>query len=324
MSSLILFAMFVLAFFALIQGCLLFSADIREEARISANQLRLRRPTLADGVSPWLREILLTAPIRRFDNLVQTCGIAMRTEQVLLGMTIVTVSAVILPDLLALRPGMQDEGSGDPAVNLLLSFASGFGLGAGLPLVVLMRLRALRMTKLTRQLPETLEMIVRSLKAGHPIPACIAMIGKEMLTPIGGEFKRVHDAMSYGLDLRDALSKMTERLHTVPELKYVVSAIKIQSSTGGNLAEILASLATLMRQQQQLKMKVKAISAEGRFSGNILAALPVAVVSLLNIINPEYYVGIMNDPIMGYVMWFAASLVIIGYMLVRRVVNIRI
>lgn len=310
MSSLILYLVAVVAFFAFIQGCLLFTADIREEARISANQLRLRRPTLADGVSPWLREILLTAPIRRFDNLVQTCGIKVRTERVLLGMTLMTVLAVVLFDVVTF--------------NSSLSFAGGFGLGIGLPFLILMRLRAARMARLTRQLPETLDMMVRSLRAGHPIPACIAMIGREMPAPIGGEFKRVHEAMTYGLDLRDALAKMTERLHTVPELKYVVSAIKIQSSTGGNLAEILASLATLMREQQKLKMKVKAISAEGRLSGNILAALPVAVVVLLNIINPKYYAEIADEQSMLYVMWFAAFLIVGGYLWIRRIVNIRV
>ena len=310
MYSSILYVVLVIAFFALIQGCLLLSADIREEARISANHLRLQRPRLADGVSPWLRDILLTVPIRRFDNLVQTCGIGISTERVLLGMTMFSVLAVLLSDVFTRNP--------------FLSFAGGIGVGIGLPLFILLRLRVSRMTKLTRQLPETLDMMVRSLRAGHPIPACISMIAKEMRAPIGGEFKRVYDGMSYGLDLRDALTKMTDRLDTVPELKYVVSAIKIQSSTGGNLAEILAALSTLMRDQLKLKMKVKAISAEGRLSGNILAALPIFVVILLNFINPQYYATTMGDPIMQYVMGFAGSLVIVGYLFIRRIVNIRV
>lgn len=310
MYSSILYVVLVIAFFALIQGCLLLSDDIREEALISASHLRLQRPRLADGVSPWLRDILLTVPIRRFDNLVQTCGIGISTERVLLGMTMFSVLAVVLSDVLTRSP--------------FLSFAGGIGVGIGLPLFILLRLRVSRMTKLTRQLPETLDMMVRSLRAGHPIPACVSMIAKEMRAPIGSEFKRVYDGMSYGLDLRDALTKMTDRLDTVSELKYVVSAIKIQSSTGGNLAEILAALSTLMRDQLKLKMKVKAISAEGRMSGNILAALPICVVVLLNFINPQYYATTMSDPIMSYVMGFAGSLVIVGYFFIRRIVDIRV
>ncbi|GGF14326.1 hypothetical protein GCM10011611_20130 [Aliidongia dinghuensis] len=310
MSSLILYVVLVGAIFALIQGWFVFTEDMREEAKVAANQLRLRRPTLADGVSPWLREILLTAPIRGFDNLVQTCGLTVRTERVLLTMTLLTVLVVVVADLLTFNP--------------LASVSAGAGLGILLPLFLLTRLRARRMKKLTRQLPETLDTMVRSLRAGHPIPPSIAMIAREMPAPIGGEFKRVYDAMSYGLDLRDALTKMTERLHTVEELKYIVSAIRIQSQTGGNLAEILASLATLMRDQQKLKMKVKAISAEGRMSGNILAALPVGVVFLLNIMNPEYYRGIMDDPIPACILGFAVFLVVVGYVMIRRVVNIRV
>ncbi len=308
MVSVILYVVLVVASFALIQGCLFFAADMREESRSLANELRLRRPTLADGVSPWLREILLTAPIRSFDNLVQTCGLTVRTERVLLGMMAIAVLAVVLLDVWF------------PVFSLV----GGLVLGVGLPFIILRRMRKSRMAKLTRQLPETLLMMVRSLKAGHPIPACIAMIRKEMPTPVGSEFKRVSDSMSYGLDLRDALTKMTERLHTVPELKYIGSAIKIQSSTGGNLAEILNSLANLMRDQQKLKMKVKAITAEGRLSGNILAALPVAVVVLLNFMNPTYYLGIIGNQTMVYVMGFAAFLIVFGYLIIRRIVNIRV
>jgi len=241
---------------------------------------------------------------------VQTCGIVARTERVLLGIMTITVLVVVVSNSMFESP--------------TISFAAGFGFGIALPLLVLTRARVIRMRKLTRQLPETLDTMVRGLRAGHPIPACIALIGKEMTAPIGGEFKRVYDGMTYGLDLRDALTKMTERLHTVSELKYVVSAIKIQSATGGNLADILGSLATLMRDQQKLKAKVRAISAEGRLSGNILAALPVAVVTLINIINPNYYAAIKTSPTMLYILCFAAFLVVAGYLLIRRIVNIRV
>ena len=175
MSSLLIYIVLVVTFFALIQGCLYLTADIREEAQISANQLQLRRPTLADGVSPWLREILLTVPIRKFDNLVRTCGITARTEHVLLGMMIATVLLVMLINL---SPFSR------------YAFAGGFAVGGGLPLLVLVKKRAMRTAALTRQLPETLEMIVRSLRAGHPIPVCIAMIAREMPAPIGSEFTR--------------------------------------------------------------------------------------------------------------------------------------
>jgi tight adherence protein B len=309
MDSVILYIVFVLAFFALIQGFLLFSSDVREETRDTWS--KILRPTLADGVSPWLRDILLSAPIRKFDNLVQTCGIRIRTENILFGMMVLAILVMVMLDLYAF-------------VNPLPGLAIGFAVGLGMPLLVLSWMRGRRMAKLTDQLPETLDMMVRSLRAGHPIPVSVGMISKEMADPIGGEFKRVNDAMSFGLDLRDALVKMTERLTTVPELKYVVSAIRIQASSGGNLAEVLGSLATLMREQHKLKMKVKALSAEGRLSGNILAGIPIGVFTFVNILTPGYYTGLKDSPAMTYLLALAAGLVALGIIVVRRISNIRV
>lgn len=309
MDSVILYVVFVIAFFALIQGVVFFSHDVREETRDTWS--KILRPTLADGVSPWLRDILLTAPIRKFDNLVQTCGIKVRTENILLGMMVLAVAVMVVLDLyLAINPG--------------LGLAAGLVVGPGMPLLVLSWMRARRMAKLTDQLPETLDMIVRSLKAGHPIPVSVGMIAKEMGDPIGGEFKRVNDAMSFGLDLRDALVKMTERLTTVPELKYVVSAIRIQAASGGNLAEVLGSLSSLMRDQHKLKMKVKALSAEGRLSGNILAIIPIGVFVFVNILTPGYYSGLKENPALAYLLALAGALVAIGIVVTRRIANIRV
>jgi tight adherence protein B len=130
--------------------------------------------------------------------------------------------------------------------------------------------------------------------------------------------------MIYGLDLRGALSYMADRLHTVSELKYVVSAIRIQSASGGNLAEVLGSLSKLMRNQQKLKMKVKALSAEGRLSGNILAGLPVGVFVLLTIISPAYYQGISENQILLGLMGIAGFLLAAGYIIMCRLVKIRV
>lgn len=312
MSTIILYVVFVVVLFSFLQGCFLLLADVREEARISASQIKLRRPTLTDGVSPWLREILLTAPIRNFDNIVQTCGLRVQTERVVLGMLSLTVVVVLASGFLPVEP--------------FLGLSGALGLGVGAPLLVLRGLRNRRMSKLALQLPETLEMMVRSLKAGHPIPACIALVGKEMPAPVGEEFKRVHDEMTYGLDLRDALTKIAMRLHTVHELKYIASAIKIQSQTGGNLAEILASMAKLMRAQQTLQLKVRAISAEGRMSGNILSALPISVIVILTILQPNYYSDVLGDSdrTMVHVMEAGAGLLVVARILIRRVVTIRV
>ena len=308
LNSILLYIAFVVAFFAMLLGLTYFAADIREETLHAANQLR--RPKLADGVSPWLRDILLSYPIRRFDNVVQTCGLMVRTESVLIGMMGLSVLAMAALNLYLPKP--------------VLSLVGGVAFGLGLPLLVLLSMRNRRMTKLMLQLPETLGMMVRSLRAGHPIPVCIQLVGNEMPDPIGGEFKRVFDAMAFGLDLRESLIRMTERLHTVDELKYVVSAIRIQAMTGGNLAEILDTLSKLMRDQQKLKMKIKAISAEGRMSGKIIAAVPIVLVLVVNITTPTYYQHVFERPGLMVAMLLGGSLIVLGTVLINRIVNIRV
>ena len=310
MDSILLYVVFLVAFFAMMQGFVYFSRDLREETRDAWS--RIRRPRLADGVSPWLRDILLTAPIRTFDTLVQTCGFKIRTEWVLFLMMMLSLLLVLLLD-------MKDIGAPLP------NFSGSFAVGIGFPLLLFVWIRDRRMAKLTNQIPETLDMMVRSLKAGHPIPVSIAMVATEMPAPIGVEFKRVADSMSFGLDLRQALTNMSERLHTVPELKYVVSAIRIQAASGGNLAEVLSSLAKLMREQHKLKMKVKAISAEGRLSGNILAVLPIALFGVICLVSPGYYGEELADSVaLKYTLMAALSHVIAGYLVIRRIVNIRV
>jgi tight adherence protein B len=308
LNSFFLYVLFVVAFFLLLLGVTYFTADVREESLRSANQLR--RPRLADGVAPWLRDILLSLPVRRFDNVVQTCGIKARTENVLIAMMALTVASMAVLDWFLPHP--------------VFSFVGGVFFGIVLPLLVLLIKRNRRMTKLTHQLPETLNMMVRSLRAGHPIPVCIQLVANEMPEPIGGEFKRVFDAMSFGLDLRESLIRMTERLHTVNELKYVVSAIRIQATSGGNLAEILDSLSRLMRDQQKLKMKVKAISAEGRVSGHILAAIPILLVVIVNTTTPTYYQHVGERPGLMAAMCVGAALLVLGIVIIRRIVNIRV
>jgi len=308
-STLLLYLLFVAVAFAALQGCRYFIDDLRAETRIEVS--RLRRVRFAEGFSPWLRDILLTAPIRRFDNLVQTSGLKARTEYILLGMILGT--AIIM----SIASHFQTP---------LFGFGLGCGVGIALPYAVILRLRSKRMAKLTLQLPETLGMIVRSLRAGHPIAACIGMVAKEMPEPVGPEFKRVADAMLFNLALREALSRLAERLYTVPELQYIVTAIRIQAVSGGNLAEILESLADLMREQQKLKMKIKAFSAEGRMSANVLALLPFLMFVAINVINPKLYreAFSVNPAGINIALGVAVLLVVVGKLIARRIVKIRV
>jgi tight adherence protein B len=308
-STLILYLVFVGVAFAAMQGCHYFVNDLREETRIEVS--RLRRVRFAEGFSPWLRDILLAAPIRRFDNLVQTSGLKARTEYLLLGMIVGTAIITTIANQF---------------LNPFLGLVVGLGLSVVLPYAVIVRLRSKRMARLTLQLPEVLGMIVRSLRAGHPIAACIGMVAKEMPEPVGPEFKRVADAMLFNLALREALSRLAERLYTVPELQYIVTAIRIQAISGGNLAEILESLSDLMREQQKLKMKIKAFSAEGRMSANVLAVLPFGMFVAINVINPNIYreAFSVNPTAINITLGVSVLLVVVGKLIARRIVKIRV
>lgn len=292
----------VLAIFAFLQALLMLLDPVAREAR------GLRRRTLADGLSPWLAEILLTRRIADFEALIAGSGTRHSPARVLIGMGFVVVVGT-LGLTLAGYEGVR-------------SFAGGLIVGAVLPLLVLMRMRRSRLANLVMQLPDAIDTLVRSLRAGLPIPIGIRMIASDMPDPVRTEFRHVCDAMSYGLDLREALEQLARRLQ-VAEVKYMVAAIRIQYTSGGNLAEVLSSLSAVMRERVRFKMKVKALSAESRLSGNIMAAAPFLVVGGMFYLHPEFYKDVPGSPLLRAIMGGAAVLIFVGIVLMRRLVNIR-
>jgi len=162
-----------------------------------------------------------------------------------------------------------------------------------LPLGWLKRRRNKKMLAFAAQLPEAVDLITRSLKAGHPVPVAISMVAREMPDPIGSEFGIVSDEITYGSDLVSALVSLYQRVgHS--DLPLLVSAVSIQSTTGGNLREILESLSAVIRDRLKMKRKVRAISAEGRMSAMFLTAMPVILFGVLLLMVPEYYQGIWH------------------------------
>jgi tight adherence protein B len=255
----------------------------------------------------WLARLFTTSPIRWFDNLVISSGMGGSPDKVMLWMTI--VSAVIL---VALSFSLHWP--------FLWCLGAGVILGVALSIWFLIQIRRRRLAQISNQLPDALDMLVRSLRAGHPVSTGIGMIAEEMPDPIGGEFAMVYDEMSYGLDLRQALEKMGDRLqHHV--IDYLIVAMRVQYGTGGNLAEILSSLSDVLRERLRLQGKVKALSAESRLSGRILSILPVAVVVLLAYINPHFYDDAWTNSTLASVLMGAGALLVLGILLLRHFVN---
>lgn len=162
------------------------------------------------------------------------------------------------------------------------------------PLHWLKRKGAKKQAAFAKQLPEAIDLITRSLKAGHPVPVAVSMVAREMPDPIGTEFGMVTDEVTYGSDLITALKNLHERLD-LPDLSLLISSVSIQSTTGGNLREILEGLSLVIRDRSKMKAKIKAISAEGRMSAMFLTAMPIILFGVLQLLMPDYYGEIWNE-----------------------------
>lgn len=172
--------------------------------------------------------------------------------------------------------------------SLLQGLLAALIVGGVLPVALLKYLRARIIARFGAQLPEAIELIVRSLKAGHPVPVAIAMVGREMADPIGSEFGLVSDEVTYGSDLVTALKTMQARVGHA-DLPLLVTAVSIQAGSGGNLREILDNLAGMIRARIKMRRKVRAISSEGRISAVVLSSLPVFMMLVVNLLTPDYY-----------------------------------
>lgn len=170
-----------------------------------------------------------------------------------------------------------------------------------IPLTALKSLRTRRHKQFGIQLPEALDLITRGLKAGHPVPVAIAMVGREMPDPIGSEFGMVADEVTYGSDMVSALQNMYERVGH-EDLPLFVTAVSIQATSGGNLREILDGLSAVIRERGKLRRKVKAISTEGRMSAYILTAVPALLAAAMMVLMPNFYGDILDEPLTWYLL----------------------
>ena len=192
-----------------------------------------------------------------------------------------------------------------------------------LPLLVLKFKRSRRQKKFGAQFADALDIIVRSLRAGHPVPISITMVAREMADPIGSEFGIVVDEITYGSDLEGALRSLYYRVGQ-DDLPLFVTAVAIQGSTGGNLGEILENLSGVIRQRFKMRRKIRALAAEGRASAIILSSLPIAMFLIIQIVAPDFYAGVWNEDITKTALAIALSWMFLGNFIMYRLVNFRI
>ncbi|GAB2476537.1 type II secretion system F family protein [Comamonas humi] len=205
---------------------------------------------------------------------------------------------------------------------LVLALVAGAVLAA-LPLLYLQRRRNQRLQQLERQLPEALDLIARALRAGHAFSAGLQMVGDEMAEPIAGEFRLVHDEVNYGTSQEQALSNLGERV-PLTDLRYFIVAVIIQRESGGNLTEVLTNLSRLIRERLKLQAKIRVLSSEGRLSAWILALMPFALGALLYLFNREFMEPLWNDPIGVTILQWLAVMMVLGVLLLRHIIRIRV
>jgi tight adherence protein B len=171
----------------------------------------------------------------------------------------------------------------NPSLALLLAVACAF-----LPIITVLRSRSRRAVAISEQLPEALEMMARSIRAGHALPASFKLVAQECPAPVAVEFARAYEQQNLGLPFEQAVVAMTGRAPSNLDLKLFAVSVVIQKETGGNLVEVLENIAQTMRDRFKFYSKLRALTAEGRVSGAILGSLPFVVAGLVMLANPEY------------------------------------
>ena len=213
------------------------------------------------------------------------------------------------------------------AIGLRFAGAIGGGvaaaLGTFLPIMVLRVLQNRRHKKFEEQLPDAVDMLVNAMKAGYSLQAAMKFIGDEVSEPLGPEFARFYDEQRLGMDVRTALMNLQNRMESL-DLKMFVTALLIQRESGGNLAEIMSNLSTLMRERAALRGQIDVLTAEPKMSAVVLTLIPVTLFIIVNVINRKYMVTLYTDPTGRLLLVYGVASTLVGYFVLQRIGKIDI
>lgn len=197
----------------------------------------------------------------------------------------------------------------------------GLVIGAWLPNLYVNHKATRRTRALEAQLPGAIDHLTRAVRAGHPLSAGLKMLSEESAEPIASEFRAVFEEQRFGLPFEEALLGFGDRID-LPDVRILITAILVQREVGGNLAEILEKVAGTMRARFTIRRQVRVYTVQGRMSGYILAALPVVVGTFIFLINRDYMSVLFIHPLGKALLGFAATLQFIGFMWIRKIVNV--
>jgi tight adherence protein B len=286
------------------------------EGRTREEVVSILRKNTGGDFSAFPRPIasLLTS----LERLLRAAGVPFQFGQVVFFMTVAfdALCAVI-------GVGATISGFGVSIGSILLTVTVAFCAAVLMPVLVINIIAQRRRKRMQEQFPISLDVFIRALRAGHPVASAIDLLTKELPDPIGSEYGLVADEVAYGAELADSLGAMADRWD-LEDIRMFVVSLSVQTETGGNLAEILENLASVIRARASLYLKVRALSSEGRMTGWILTALPVGAFLALFSLNPAFYLDVADDPffIIGFVMLML--LYAIGFTAIRVMINIKV
>jgi len=269
----------------------------------------LRRRLLSNV--PLLNKIFYKIPgIARLDKLIQQAD------------SKYPVGVFILFSLLLVQIGYLAGNFFFPQEYRGLSFIAAIVIGLA-PFFYLLLKKKNRIKQFEVQLPEALELIARSLRAGHAFSSGMRVVVDNFGEPLGPEFAQALDEINFGVPVADALKNLGYRIDCA-ELKFFVVAVILQRETGGNLAEIIDNIAHIIRERFKFNDKIRVLSAEGKLSAFILILLPFIVIFVVRILNPAYMNTLFEDPIGRKLLMGAGTIMVIGIYIIRRMIDIRI
>lgn len=313
----------------LVEGLYFLIAD----ARAGRNYTNRRMGMLSSGEDPslvfsklrrpppdvWANLGALSDPLYALNNLILRAGLTVPTGRVV--MLMIVGSIFLFFGCLALV--VKNTSWKIDELILLLSLAASFVTGVGVPLLYLRFLKNRRKTQFEESFPDALDIMVRSLRVGHPVGVSVAIAAEQMPDPIGTELGIAVDEMTYGLELREVLANVSDRVQAT-DFGYFVVAVNVQHESGGNLAEVLGGLSQVIRSRFRMFRKIHALAAEGRFSAKILGALPFCFAAFVFSVQPDYYLNVSDDPMFWKVALLGLVLQISGIMLMQRMINFRV
>jgi tight adherence protein B len=207
--------------------------------------------------------------------------------------------------------------------SILVAAGAAVAAAVVVPLAYLNILAGRRAKQLGLQLPNALEVIVRSLEAGHPVPTAVSLVGRELPDPIGSEFGMAADEIAYGATLEQAVARIADRCRH-PDVDLFAATIRLQERAGGNLTGLLKMVARTVRERLKMRLKIRAASSEGRASAIILTSAPVCVFLMLTVMSPHFYGDVINERPIQIGLAIMGGWMFLGNLVMRKMIDMRI